>query len=71
MFRFNTKEAKWFFEPKNYLIKEDKVEIITEPNTDFWQRTYYGFINDNAHVLYVTTDEKYFSFTVKTDFNVD
>ncbi|CBZ02866.1 DUF1349 domain-containing protein [Clostridium botulinum] len=69
MFRFNTKECKWFFEPKNYLIEEDKVEIITEPNTDFWQRTYYGFRNDNAHVLYVTTDEKYFSFTVKTDFN--
>lgn len=23
------------FEPKNYLIEEDKVEIITEPNTDF------------------------------------
>lgn len=69
MFEFNTKEAKWFFEPKNYLIEKDRVEIITEPNTDFWQRTYYGFRNDNAHVLYITTDEKYFSFTVKAEFN--
>lgn len=69
MFEFNTKEAKWFFEPKNFLLEKDRVEIITEPNTDFWQRTYYGFRNDNAHVLYITTDEKYFSFTVKAEFN--
>lgn len=69
MFEFNTKEAKWFFQPQNYLVEKDKVEIITEPNTDFWQRTYYGFRNDNAHVLYVTTDERYFSFTVKAEFD--
>ncbi len=69
MFQFNTKIAKWFFEPQNYVIGKDRVEIITNPNTDFWQRTYYGFRNDNAHVLYNKTDERYFSFTVKTEFN--
>lgn len=68
MFEFNTEEAKWFFKPKNCVILKDRVELITDPNTDFWQRTYYGFQNDNAHVLYLTTDEKYFSFTVKTEF---
>jgi uncharacterized protein len=69
MFDFNGKEAKWFFEPENYVIERDRVEITTDPNTDFWQRTYYGFRNDNAHVLYITTDERYFSFTVKTEFD--
>lgn len=69
MFEFNLKEGKWFFEPKNYIIGNNSVEITTDPNTDFWQRTYYGFRNDNAHVLYITTEEKYFSFTVKTEFN--
>jgi regulation of enolase protein 1 (concanavalin A-like superfamily) len=69
MFGFNVKEAKWFFEPESYVIETERVEIITNPNTDFWQRTYYGFRNDNAHVLYITTDERYFSFTVKTEFN--
>lgn len=69
MLEFNMKEVKWFFEPKHYLIENDRVEITTEPNTDFWQRTYYGFRNDNAHVLYVTTDERYFSFTVKAEFD--
>lgn len=69
MFEFNPKEAKWFFEPQHYTIEKERVEITTQPNTDFWQRTYYGFQNDNAHVLYITTEEKYFSFTVKTEFN--
>jgi len=69
MFEFNLSTAKWFFEPKKYLIENGKVIITTDPNTDFWQRTYYGFRNDNAHVLYNTTEEKYFSFAVKTHFN--
>ena len=69
MFKFNTEDLKWFFEPKNYSIQKDRVEIITDPETDFWQRTYYGIRNDNAHVLYITTNEKNFSFTIKSEFN--
>ncbi len=65
---FNLKEAKWFFEPNTYQIESDMITISTEPKTDFWQRTYYGFRNDNAHVLYNTTEEEFFSFTVKTQF---
>lgn len=38
------------------------------PQTDLWQRTYYHFRNDNAPVLQLETEEKYFSFIVKTDF---
>lgn len=64
----NTKELKWTRAPKQYNIAEDKVEIITEPHTDLWQRTYYHFRNDNAPVLQMETDEKFFSFVVKTEF---
>ena len=66
--KVNTKELKWIREPKNYIINENKVEIVTEPNTDLWQRTYYHFRNDNALVLQLTTSDKYFSFVVKTEF---
>lgn len=62
-------EMKWTRAPKQFEIKEDEIVVITEPNTDLWQRTYYGFRNDNAPVLQMTTDEKYFSFTVKTQFD--
>ncbi len=66
---FNTSQLKWTRAPEKFEISEDKIIIITEPNTDLWQRTYYGFRNDNAPVLQLSTKEKYFSFTVKTQFD--
>lgn len=59
---------KWTREPENYSMAENRIEIITQPHTDLWQRTYYHFRNDNAPVLQIETDEKYFSFVVKTEF---
>lgn len=66
--KFDVSDLKWIREPKNYTITENKIEIMTEPHTDLWQRTYYNFQNDNAPVLQMNTEEKYFSFIVKTEF---
>ena len=66
--KVNLHEMKWSREPKNYKIYDDKAEIVTEPHTDLWQRTYYHFRNDNAPALQMSTDKKYFSFIVKTEF---
>ena len=60
---------KWTRQPQSCTINGDTVEIVTAPHTDLWQRTYYHFQNDNAPVFQTETDEKYFSFTVKTDFS--
>ncbi len=60
---------KWTREPLDYNVSDDKVEIVSKPHTDLWQRTYYHFRNDNAPVYQMDTDEKYFSFTVKTEFD--
>lgn len=67
--KVNAKEMKWIRTPKQYEVTEDRVVIITEPHTDLWQRTYYHFRNDNAPVLQLETDEQFFSFVVKTDFD--
>ena len=66
--KFDINKLFWIREPKEYIIKDDIIEIVTEPHTDLWQRTYYHFRNDNAPVLQMETDEKYFSFIVKTSF---
>ena len=58
----------WIREPQKFIIDDKKIEIYTEPNTDLWQRTYYGFRNDNSPILQTKTKDKYFSFTVKTIF---
>ncbi len=61
--------SKWIFKPKQFEVKDGKVTITTEPYTDFWQRTYYGFQNDNGPALLLPVKDKQFSFTVRTDFN--
>jgi uncharacterized protein len=59
----------WIHEPKDYSIQGDKIIIKTESQTDFWQRTYYGFRNDSAPALLWKTVDPYFSFVVKTEFD--
>ena len=66
--RFDVNQLQWTREPASYTISGDKIEIVTNPHTDLWQRTYYHFRNDNAPVLQMETHEKFFSFTVKTRF---
>ena len=66
--KLNLNDFKWNRLPKDYTILKDKIEIITNPHTDLWQRTYYHFRNDNAPVLQISIKEKYFSFIVKTEF---
>lgn len=65
---FDNSNLKWINKPDTFKISNDEIIITTNPETDYWQRTYYGFRNDNAHTLVmpVNTD---FTFTVKTNFN--
>ena len=64
----NIDNFKWTRQPESYVIKGDTIEVVTKPGTDLWQRTYYHFRNDNAPVFQMETEEKFFSFVVKTDF---
>ena len=68
MREFVKENLYWIREPRHTVMDDHKIEMITEPVTDLWQRTYYGFRNDNAPVLQMKTSELYFSFVVKTEF---
>lgn len=65
---FNINNFKWTREPLSYTVTDGGIEVITSPYTDLWQRTYYHFKNDNAPLFQMETEEKFFSFTVKTEF---
>ena len=65
---FSTADFQWLREPERFTVSRDRVEIVTKPHTDLWQRTYYHFRNDNAPVFQMETQEKFFSFVVKTEF---
>jgi len=62
------KYYKWLNQPEKFELTEDKLTIETEPGTDLWQRTYYGFQNDNAPG-FLTETEGDFTFQVKTQFD--
>ena len=66
--KFDVKNLEWTRFPASSSVTDDKIEIVTAPHTDLWQRTYYHFRNDNAPVLQMKTKEKFFSFLVKTEF---
>ncbi len=68
MKEFTVKDLVWTRPPRQFTISDEEITITTEPKTDLWQKTYYHFVNDNAPVLQMETEEDYFSFTVKTDF---
>lgn len=65
----NNEQWFWLNEPPSYQFIDGSVHLKTVPATDFWQRTYYGFRNDNASALQIQTKETYFSFTVKVKFD--
>ena len=40
----------WLYPPTRWQAADGLV-LTTDPGTDFWQRTHYGFRNDNGHAL--------------------
>jgi len=59
---------RWINKPGSHRVGHDSVDIITEPETDFWQRSYYGFRNDNAPAFLLDSD-KNFTFTTQVRFD--
>ncbi|WP_036826171.1 DUF1349 domain-containing protein, partial [Photobacterium sanctipauli] len=61
-------KGQWIFEPQQHAVTPTSVSITTEPETDFWQRSYYGFRNDNAPALQIESEDN-FTFTTKVSFS--
>ncbi len=66
--KLNFTDAHWVNPPVNHELGARQVTLHTEPNTDYWQRTYYGFQNQNAPAALLTSDRN-FTFTTRVDFN--
>lgn len=57
----------WLNEPK-HIYKDESLIITSDPDTDFWQNTHYGFNRDNGHCLLKAVQND-FSLSVRTKFN--
>ncbi|MEK8127627.1 DUF1349 domain-containing protein [Paenibacillus filicis] len=59
----------WTNVPRSHAFLNDQTLLIeTEPQTDFWQRTSYGFRRDNGHSL-LTRVEGDFVLTARFEFS--
>ena len=65
--KLNLSQFEWINPPGEFSIENNLLIMITDPETDYWQRTYYGFSNDNGHAFVRVTEDN-FTFMVKTDF---
>ena len=57
---------RWFAKPLDFSFGNG-LEIHTTRNTDFWQRTFYGFRRDSGHAYLLRVDED-FTMTTRVSF---
>ncbi|MDD4729724.1 MAG: DUF1349 domain-containing protein [Dysgonamonadaceae bacterium] len=70
MKKLDLKDYEWRNQPRNFELTDDTLSIQTEPGTDLWQRTHYGFRNDNAPAFLAGVNDD-FTFQVKTYFDTN
>ena len=60
---------EWLNPPTTFRAEPEEgfIEITTDPETDFWQRSHYGFRRDNGHCL-LRRIEGEFSFSARFEF---
>ena len=56
----NLDKFQWTRQPEEYRAEGGRVEMVTRPRTDLWQRTYYHFQNDNAPVFQICGEDGFF-----------
>ncbi|WP_372946985.1 DUF1349 domain-containing protein [Mariniphaga sp.] len=63
----NPEEFYWINPSQKFTLNDGVLKIQTAPETDFWQRTHYGFSKTNAPA-FLRKIEGDFTFSVKTSF---
>lgn len=63
----NPDQFYWINPPQIFSLQNGVLKIQTEPETDFWQKTHYGFSKANAPA-FLTKIEGDCTFSVKTGF---
>ena len=47
-----TSDLHWLNPPHTWCVRDSHLVIEADANTDYWQRTHYGFVADTGHFLY-------------------
>jgi regulation of enolase protein 1 (concanavalin A-like superfamily) len=44
---------QWMNDPASWKKDGDRIIVRSKPKTDFWRKTFYGYITDNGHFLHL------------------
>ena len=56
----------WLNEPASWKRWGEKLTVRSRPKTDFWRKTFYGYITDNGHFFHLRANGD-FSFEAKVN----
>lgn len=47
-------QMRWLNEPAAVAYDQGRVTVRSKPRTDFWRKTFYGYVTDNGHFFHVS-----------------
>ena len=60
--------GEWLNPPKTYDIHDTYIRLISQPQTDFWQKTNYGYQRNTGHAYLLPIEKNAFTFDVCVSF---
>jgi uncharacterized protein len=48
------KKMKWLNDPASWKKNGDQILVRSRPKSDFWRKTFYGYITDNGHFFHLS-----------------
>ncbi len=48
---------KWMNDPASWKVANGQIIVRARPKTDFWRKTFYGYITDNGHFFHLQSVE--------------
>jgi len=47
------RRMKWMNDPASWKASGGQITVHTRPKTDFWRKTFYGYVTDNGHFFHL------------------
>jgi len=59
-------QMKWMNDPASWKSEGGRIVVRSKPKTDFWRKTFYGYVTDNGHFLHMPAKGD-FTFEVRVN----
>jgi regulation of enolase protein 1 (concanavalin A-like superfamily) len=52
-------QMSWLNPPASSRIRDGQITVRSSPKTDFWRKTFYGYITDNGHFFHLPAEGEF------------